>query len=118
MRDTIIATADLTTQAVGIIGRALENLGTYPFYLWLTLVTFAMVFLVIMLSKNTTLTEALATRIADTETAGIVKEIRSDQLISNEERKQQAIKITDINERLCKVEQTLNEHLAHVQGNK
>lgn len=117
MRDTIIATADLSTQAVGIIGRALENLGTYPFYLWLTLVTFAMVFLVIMLSKNTTLTEALATRIADTETAGIVKEIRSDQLISNEERKQQGAKIVEIEGRLEHVEQLINEHLAEVSKN-
>jgi len=104
-------------QALGIIGEALKSLGAAPFYLWLTLLTFAIVFLVITLSKNTTLTEALATRIADTETAGVVREIRTDQIVSNQARKQQAIKIVEIEGRLEHVENLINGHLAEVNKN-
>jgi len=101
-------------QALGIVGEAIRSLGAAPFYLWLTLLTFALVFLVLSLSKNTTITEALATRIADVETPAIVKQIREDQIISNQERQKQSVKIQEIEGRLWHVEVLLGNHLKEV----
>jgi hypothetical protein len=48
------------------------------------------------LIKNTKITEGIARRFSDVETPKIIREIRADQLISNSERREQALEIREL----------------------
>ena len=62
------------------------------------------VYLLILLVKNTKLTEAVSKRLVDNTTAETVKLIREDQLKSNTERKAQGETIDKIDGRLTTLE--------------
>jgi hypothetical protein len=70
----------------------------------------AILYLIINLFKNTTLTKEILSSVSGhKETAEVIKEIRADQKISNSERKLQGIQIQNIELRLGKVETDIHE---------
>jgi hypothetical protein len=74
----------------------------------------AFAFLLLQLFKNTEITKAIAERIGDKthdqnieKMASTLENIRSDQVVSNQERREQGKQILDIDQRLTEVEYNL-----------
>jgi predicted Holliday junction resolvase-like endonuclease len=86
---------------------AKEIIGAFAGNPWILLILITIVgigYLIHLLIKNNAITTAIASRIADTETAQIIKDIRKDQIESNVERQEQTVAIEKIEKRLDKVE--------------
>ena len=62
------------------------------------------IYLLACLLKNTELTRSIIDRLDDDATLATVKDIRADQLKSNQERKEQGLRITAIEGRMDKLE--------------
>jgi hypothetical protein len=80
-----------------------------PWILAFLIVAIGMGYLITLMIKNTTLTSAFASRISDGDIAGLVREIRTDQLLNNAVRATQGESISKIEARLGLIEKDVEE---------
>ena len=80
-----------------------------PWILAFLIVAIGVGYLITLMIKNTTLTAAFASRISDGDVAGLVREIRTDQLLHNSIRLAQAEAISKIETRLGLIEEDVEE---------
>lgn len=89
--------------------KVIEALAGQPWALVAVIGLAGIGYLISMLIKNTAITSALANRIGEGDVAGMVREIRTDQLLNNAVRQTQGEAITKIEKRLELIEQDVEE---------
>ena len=94
---------------LAIAKQLIVSLAVNPWALLILVAIVGIGYLIYLLIKNNKITDAIASRIGDTDSAQIIKDIRIDQLQSNVERQEQSVTIERIEKRLDKVESDVDE---------
>ena len=89
--------------------KIVEGFADQPWILAFLVVATGIGYLITLMIKNTTLTSAFASRISDGDVAGLVREIRTDQLLNNAVRATQGESIAKIEIRLGLIEKDVEE---------